>query len=160
MVLPSRDLLRVVGVREVLRFFLWRMLGLLAALVGILLLRWLIGGGPGRVLRGSDTKAFHPSVGPLAQLLGRSLGEVWSWSPALGLSPVRGLAVLLIAAAVPLALLRWRARRARRYMRLEVAPYRTDRASCEAVVTMFESLHKRVLRRWWRRLLSGQPSLR
>ncbi len=142
-----------------LRFLLWRMLGLLAALVGVLLIGWFIGGGPGRVLRGSDTKAFRPSVWSLAQLAARSLQAICGWSPAFGLSPLKVLAVLLVLAAGPLALLRWRARRGRRYVRLEVAPYRTDRASCEAVVTMFESLHKRVLRRWWRRLLSGQPSV-
>ena len=32
-------------------------------------------------------------------------------------------------------------------------------ASAEAVVSMFEALHKRLLRRWWRRLLLGQPSV-
>ena len=37
--------------------------------------------------------------------------------------------------------------------------YRVDHASTEALVTMFGVLHKRLLRRWWRRLLWGQPSL-
>ncbi|HEY3864864.1 MAG TPA: replication-relaxation family protein [Solirubrobacteraceae bacterium] len=37
--------------------------------------------------------------------------------------------------------------------------YRNDKASAEAVVGMFEALHKRLLRRWWRRLLRGQPSV-
>jgi hypothetical protein len=40
-----------------------------------------------------------------------------------------------------------------------VVAYRADRTSAEAVVTMFEALHKRLLRRWWRRLLLGQPSV-
>ena len=47
----------------------------------------------------------------------------------------------------------------RRYMRLRIAPYRTDRATAEAVVGLFEGLHKRLLQRWWRRLLAGQPSV-
>lgn len=50
-------------------------------------------------------------------------------------------------------------RRDRRYVRLRVLPYRGEDASAEAIVAMFETLHKRLLRRWWRRLLSGQPSI-
>jgi hypothetical protein len=42
---------------------------------------------------------------------------------------------------------------------MRVQTYRTDQASAEAVVGMFEALHKRLLRRWWRRLLQGQPSV-
>jgi hypothetical protein len=42
---------------------------------------------------------------------------------------------------------------------MQVEPYRTDKASPEAVVMMFEALHKRLLRRWWRRLLTGQPAV-
>jgi hypothetical protein len=44
-------------------------------------------------------------------------------------------------------------------VRLRVQTYRTDKASAEAVVSMFGALHKRLLRRWWRRLLLGQPSV-
>ena len=44
-------------------------------------------------------------------------------------------------------------------MRLRVEPYRTDRTSVEGVVAMYEALHKRLQRRWWRRLLRGQPSV-
>jgi hypothetical protein len=40
-----------------------------------------------------------------------------------------------------------------------IEAYRTDRTSAEAVVGMFEALHKRLLRRWWRRLLLGQPTV-
>lgn len=72
---------------------------------------------------------------------------------------------LAAVAAVPatigalLCCLRWRARRDRRYVRLRVEAYRTDRASAEAIVAMFEALHKRLMRRWWRRLLDGQPGM-
>ena len=52
-----------------------------------------------------------------------------------------------------------RAARAARYVRMRVEPYRTDKASAEAVVRMFEVFHKRLLRRWWRRLLLGQPAV-
>ena len=51
------------------------------------------------------------------------------------------------------------ARSRRRYVRMRVDAYRADHAELEAVVTLFGALHKRLLRRWWRRLLLGQPSL-
>ena len=54
---------------------------------------------------------------------------------------------------------RLHARRGRRYVRLRIAPYRTDRATAEAVVRLFDELHKRLLQRWWRRLRVGQPSV-
>ena len=62
---------------------------------------------------------------------------------------------MLVAAATP----RLHARRRRRYVRLRIAPYRTDRATSEAVIGLFDGLHKRLLQRWWRRLLAGQPSV-
>jgi Replication-relaxation len=54
---------------------------------------------------------------------------------------------------------RWRARTRRRYVRLGVLAYRGDDPTAEAIVNMFEALHKRLLLRWWRRLLAGQPSV-
>ena len=54
---------------------------------------------------------------------------------------------------------RWRARLRRSYARLALVPYRTDAASDDALVDLFEVLHKRLLQRWWRRLLAGQPSI-
>ena len=44
-------------------------------------------------------------------------------------------------------------------MRLSVVPYRGDDPTAAAIVSMYEALHKRLLRRWWRRLLTGQPSV-
>src|SRR6478609_3509765 len=55
--------------------------------------------------------------------------------------------------------LRARARRRRRYVRLRLMPYRADDCTADGIVSMYEALHKRLLRRWWRRLLSGQPSV-
>lgn len=67
---------------------------------------------------------------------------------------------LLIALFVLLvSVCRLRARRRRRYVRLMVVPYRGDDPPSQAIVNMFEALHKRLLRRWWRRLFSGQPSV-
>jgi hypothetical protein len=54
---------------------------------------------------------------------------------------------------------RIRARRRRQYVRLRVVPYRGDDPTAAAIVHMFDALHKRLLRRWWRRLFQGQPSV-
>jgi Replication-relaxation len=72
---------------------------------------------------------------------------------------VEGLAALALTPAALLLGLRGRARRRRRYVRLTVEAYRTDRTSVEGVVAMYEALHKRLQQRWWRRLLAGQPSV-
>ena len=72
------------------------------------------------------------------------------------------LVVTLLVAGTLLAAagtLRLHARSGRRYVRRRIAPYRTDGATAEAVVGVFEGLHKRLLQRWWRRLLVGQPSV-
>ena len=70
---------------------------------------------------------------------------------------VAGSCVLVVALVV--ALSRVRARTRRRYVRLSVIPYRGDDPTAQAIVNMFEALHKRLLRRWWRRLFAGQPSV-
>ncbi len=130
------------------RLLLWRLLGLAALLLAAAVLVWLLHGGIGAALRGAGAaratlprRVPHtlggPSVAHLAALLG-----------ALLLPP----AALLLGA-------RWRARRERHYVRLRVEAYRTDRTSVEGIVAMFEALHKRLQRRWWRRLLRGQPSV-
>jgi hypothetical protein len=129
------------------RFFLWRLLGVLATVVALGIVLWLLEGGLGKVLRGAAAvHGAHVQVQPPGWLHALLVGL------ALGAALAAGLGLVVGAA-------RWRARRARRYTRLKVEPYRTDRASAEAVVAMYESLHKRLLRRWWRRLLAGQPSI-
>ncbi|HEX2015516.1 MAG TPA: hypothetical protein VGN69_02395 [Solirubrobacteraceae bacterium] len=67
------------------------------------------------------------------------------------------LAVVLLGMGAAVSRLRARSRRT--FERLQVVPYRTDEANAEALVTMFEALHKRLLVRWWVRLRQGQPSL-
>ncbi len=142
-----------------LRFLLWRLLGVLAALAGSALIGWCLAGGLGKVLRGSSTSGAFEGVPALGNMLSQAARTSWSWAPFDGISQP-GLALGLgLALAVPVGLVRWQARRRRRYVRLRVEAYRTDRASAEAVVTMFEVLHKRLLRRWWRRLLLGQPAV-
>jgi Replication-relaxation len=140
----------------VLRFLLWRLLGVLAAFEGFVLLAWLLHGGLGRLVRGSATAG---GVRLLLSPLAGTTSALWSWAPAVALAPLRLLSAVGAALAVCVAFARRQARRRRHYVRLRIEPYRTDRASAEAVVTMFEALHKRLLRRWWRRLLSGQPAV-
>src|SRR3954468_19498901 len=65
-----------------------------------------------------------------------------------------------LTAAAGLMLIRGLLARARRsYVRLVVVPYRTDRATPEAVVAMYEALHATAVQRWWRRLVHGQGSI-
>jgi len=167
---------------EVLRFLLWRALGLLAFLVALALSGWLLDGGlkaalrvpgsaaSGVALRGARasastplrrstvTGAEHFALDSLPKSLAEEVNAVWSWAPG-GVFPTRLVAVTILLSGSIVAISRWVARRRRRYVRMRVETYRTDKASAEAVVSMFEALHKRLLRRWWRRLLRGQPSV-
>jgi Replication-relaxation len=145
----------------VLRFLLWRLLGLSAVIAGIVLLAWFLDGGPGRALRGGrDAEVFPIAPSAVLGAVDRWSAAVWGWAPtADGVAPVRLLLVLAAVSAVAIVAVRAIARHRRCYVRLEVDAYRGDHASPEALVTMFAALHKRLLRRWWRRLLLGQPSL-
>jgi hypothetical protein len=183
----------------VLRFFLWRALGLLAVLVALALSGWLLDGGLGRALKGTESpsgvvlhaatsigRRHRGSPGPGATpgststsatprgsqpasverlaidsfpaTLAGEARAVWDWAPG-GVLPTRLITASILLCGALIAIARWRARRGREYVRMRVQTYRTDRASAEAVVGMFEALHKRLLRRWWRRLFQGQPSI-
>jgi protein involved in plasmid replication-relaxation len=127
------------------RLLLWRLLGLAAALLGLVVLLWLRHGGLEAALEDlPKARPRHLSSPPIGHVV-----------PATVLLPL-GPASLLLGV---LACVRWRARRRRRYVRLRVVPYRTDHTSVEGIVAMFEALHKRLQHRWWRRLLLGQPSV-
>ena len=70
---------------EVLRFLLWRILGLLAVLVGLLAITWLLGGGPGMVLRGhTSTGLFSQAGSSLSGAFEQISRALLSWSPAPG----------------------------------------------------------------------------
>ncbi len=143
------------------RFLFWRLLGLAGLLMGFTALAWLMGGGAGRALRGSGGSA-HAALGALEAMPAAGAGAVraaWGWAPTMGVAPVREGFGVAAALAVVLLACRWRARARRRYVRLGIEAYRSDRASPAELVAMFEILHKRLLVRWWRRLLSGQPSV-
>jgi hypothetical protein len=143
----------------VLRFLLWRLLGLLAFIAGVAVLAWFIGGGPGDLLRGSRAGASSQALAAtFAAGIERLVRLSGTW--ALGHVPVPATLTLALGAAMLglIACARVRARSRRRYVRMRVDAYRADHAEVEAVVTLFGALHKRLLRRWWRRLLLGQPS--
>jgi hypothetical protein len=143
-----------------LRFLLWRIVGLIALVFAIALTGWLLDGGMGVALRGAGgSESRHLTVGAMAGALGSWVRVGWSWAPLGGVSVARSLAILLTSMAMLLGCVRVRARRSRIYVRLGIEIYRTDNTTAEGVIAMFESLHKRLLRRWWRRLFSGQPSL-
>ena len=143
-----------------LRFLLWRSLGLLAAVLAGASLVWLLGGGPGRALRGQGAGHKGRPLGPtLVSSLVRAPGAIWSGAPIDGLPLARLLLAAAATAALFLVASRWRARAHRRYVRLRVEPYRADQAGVEALVSVFEALHKRTLPRWWRRLVTGAPTV-
>lgn len=84
-----------------------------------------------------------------------------SATPIAASTPVAVAVLTAMAAALfvlAISICRLHARHRRRYVRLMVIPYRGDDPTAEAIVSLFEALHKRLLRRWWRRLLVGQPS--
>jgi hypothetical protein len=145
--------------REVLRFLLWRLLGLLALIAAFAAIEWFLHGGPGRLLRGRSPASPPVTLDGLASRVLAPLQAVWNWAPVGGLPLLAAVLGLMLVSGVLVVLLRLLARHRRCYVRLRVAVYRTDHASAEAIVRMFGALHKRVLVRWWRRLIAGQPSV-
>jgi len=143
----------------VLRFLFWRVLALIALIGGASMLAWFLDGGPGRLLRGHGDPTPHLDPGAAARTAGDATAVLWRWHPDGGPAVVRPLLALSVAAATMILLGRATARSRRRYVRLTVEPYRGDHAEAAGLVRMFEALHKRLQRRWWRRLLTGQPSL-
>jgi hypothetical protein len=136
----------------VIRFLLWRLIGLLAVLAGFALAAWSLDGGLGRALRGQPDPA---NPGRLLRDCALTVARL----PGAAAAPLGVAAALVVASLLGALFARALARGRRRYVRLRIEPYRTDKPAAEAVVRMFEALHKRLLRRWWRRLLWGQPAI-
>jgi hypothetical protein len=145
---------------ELLRFLLWRVLGLIALVAAVALTGWLLDGGLGLALRGADSShQAHLTVGSLSGALDSAIAGAWGWARSADAAVARILAGLVTLTAAVLGCVRLHARRSRVYVRFGIEVYRADSTTAQGVVAMFESLHKRLLRRWWRRLVSGQPSL-
>jgi len=144
----------------VLRLLLWRMLGIASVVLAFSLISWLLAGGPGQLLRGvGPASRLAPSVSAADGPASRGVAEIRHQADwASGALPLRVLLGVIIASAV-LAVSRLRARQERRYVRLQVVPYRTDVNDEHALERMFSALHARLARRWWQRLVGGQPSV-
>jgi hypothetical protein len=112
----------------------------LAVVLGIAFAVWFLKGGPGRLLRGeaSSPGATHLTVETLIASLSAAFHSVWSWTLVAGIAPTQVFVVVAPALAGCVAAVRWRARRGRRYVRLVLEGHRTDQASAEAVVKMFD----------------------
>lgn len=120
-----------------LRFLLWRLLGLLALLLGFAAVGWLLGGGPGRLLRAAPARrATSDAASPQRLLHGPQ--AVWDWAPVAGVRAVVLLSVIALLQLLALLAIRWVARSRRSYVRMRLEPYRTDQASAEAVVRMHD----------------------
>ncbi len=145
---------------ELLRLLLWRIVGLTALVVAVVLTGWLLDGGVGAALREvSGSESRHLAVGAMASALYAWVLVGWRWAPFGGVPVAMALAISIASMTTLLGCVRVKARRSRIYVRLGIEIYRTDDTTAEGVIAMFESLHKRLLQRWWRRLLFGQPSL-
>ncbi|HEX3911196.1 MAG TPA: replication-relaxation family protein [Solirubrobacteraceae bacterium] len=143
-----------------LRFLIWRLLGLLAVLVGFLAVGWLLSGAPGRLLRGKPGSGSNLSPDRLLGIPLRVISAAWSWAPLHSVIAAFLVGVAVSAGAVLASIsLRWWARGRRRYIRLRVEPYRTDQPGADAVARMYAALHKRMLPRWWRRVAFGPATV-
>jgi hypothetical protein len=143
----------------VLRFLLWRLLGLAASVACLALIGWFLRGGPGKVLKGARDKSPSISAHALSSSLAGVLDWLWRWAPASGPALAPLLLITLCAVGLAVAALRVRTRSRRQYVRQRLEVYRGDHADPNAIALMFEALHKRLTQRWWRRLLHGQPSV-
>jgi Replication-relaxation len=138
---------------------MWRLLGVLAVLTGAAVAGWLLDGGLGRALRGAPPHISPTDVNRLVGAILGPAGTAWDWMPLPGLYLLGGLLALSIVQCITLLTVRLWMRHRRHYVRLRVIAHRTDQASAESLLRLYEALHKRLLRRWWRRTLLGQPTV-
>lgn len=142
------------------RFLLWRLLGLFAVPLGLALATWFASGGVGTALRGGEHAPGEPGLWPsLTTSIAGWLRAAWGGLPVAGVPLLRAVVGVALASAGALVASRTVARSRRAYSRLRVGVYRTDSATVDELVAMVESLHKRLLVRWWQRLVRGQPSI-
>ncbi len=139
-----------------LRLLFWRLLGIVAVLMSAGLFVWLLDGGVKGALRKKGAESPRLSTGELSRRAAETAEG--GLAAIVHLLPPRLLG-LLGCAALALLIARARARNRRRYTRMRIVPYRTDVADAHALTRMFAALQPRLLRRWWERLLSGQPSV-
>src|SRR4051812_39079529 len=130
----------------------WWLVGPLGALMAAVLVRWLSDGGLHQLAPDRHGERDpHAALASLKQALLLTLTDV-----ARVLALVL-FGVLLVAAA--LSFIRLVGRRRWHYRRYAIAPYRTDEASTEQVVALFQDWHQQLHQRLHGRLLFGQPYL-
>ncbi|HWX75729.1 MAG TPA: hypothetical protein VNZ05_10500, partial [Solirubrobacteraceae bacterium] len=61
-----------------LRYVLWRLLGVLALLAALAAAAWLLSGGPGRALRGQPAGGAAGFLAALPEALRSAWGRVWA----------------------------------------------------------------------------------
>src|SRR3954447_25878800 len=130
----------------------WWLVGPLGALMAAVLARWVSDGG--LRLLADDRHGERDPHAALASLKQALLLTVTDVARVLALVL---LGVLLVAAAP--SFIRLPGRRRWHYRRYAIAPYRTDDASTEQVVALFQDWHQQLHQRLHRRLLFGQPYL-
>lgn len=128
--------------RESERVEWWPLLLVLAAAA------WALSGG-GLPVPDGPVPPAPPLIGPPTPVPAQEPGVPWLLLAA----------VVMAAGAALLVVARVWARRLRRVVRLRLIPGRTDESTPERTEQLFETLHQLVLRRWWQRLLTGQPGL-
>src|SRR3954468_2752812 len=130
----------------------WWLVGPLGAFMGAVLVRWLSDGGLRQLAADRNGERDpHAALTSLKQALLLTVADV-----------ARVLALVLLAVLLlgcVLAVVRLVGRRRWRYQRYAIAPYRTDDASTEQVVALFQDWHQQLHQRLHRRLLVGQPYL-
>src|SRR5690242_15048715 len=130
----------------------WWLVGPLGAFMAAVLVRWVSDGGLRHFAAdGHGERDPHAALASLKQALLLTVADV-AWVVALVL-----LGMLLLGCV--LTAVRLLGRRRWRYRRYAIAPYRTDDASTEQVVALFQDWHQQLHQRLHRRLLFGQPYL-
>lgn len=125
----------------VLRSLMWRMLGVLAIVASFLFIAWFLEGGPGRALRGNSAGGIgHIGLRAIAAATAQVAGASWNWTPASGIAPLRSLLAAAGCSAVLVSAVRGQARHRRRYVRMRIEVYRTDRADAATVERMFDTV--------------------
>jgi len=120
----------------------------LAGLIALVLVLWVANGAWAAFLdqlRGDD--------GALLASLGETVERVASTAATFAALALLGLTPIVVL----LGVLRALARRRRRYARLAIVPSQNE-ATPERVQELATAIHQRVEERWYRRLLTGQPS--
>jgi hypothetical protein len=130
----------------------WWLVGPLGAAILAVLVRWISSGGLRTIA--SDRHGHRDPHAALASLRQAAVLTVADVARVAALTLAAGLLVVAALTAVRLI-----GRRRWRYRRYAIAPYRTDDATPEQVLALFQDWHQQIHQRLHRRLIFGQPYL-